>query len=127
MALRDTLNLKPDIVPEPMMLTPLQQALLRQEAKEIVTYLKQSPRLKAFLNELRPPERGSVMKANIPLSASKLPFMMIQCLAERRHQIGYGRAFQMIAGAVDDESRCGFGNRINHHKTILFQRATGFD
>jgi hypothetical protein len=26
---------------------------------------------------------------------------MIQCLAERRHQIGYGRAFQVIAGAID--------------------------
>jgi hypothetical protein len=48
-ALRDSLNLKPDTLLEPMMLTPSQQELLRQNAREIVAYLEQSPRLKVPL------------------------------------------------------------------------------
>jgi hypothetical protein len=54
MALRDSLNLKPGTLLEPMMLTPSQQELLRQDAREIVAYLEQSPRLKALLKKLRP-------------------------------------------------------------------------
>jgi hypothetical protein len=54
MALRDSLNLKPGTLLEPMMLTPSQQELLRQDAREIVAYLEQSPRLIALLKKLRP-------------------------------------------------------------------------
>jgi hypothetical protein len=53
-ALRDSLNLKPGTLLEPLMLTPSQQELLRQDAREIVAYLEQSPRLKALLKKLRP-------------------------------------------------------------------------
>lgn len=54
MALRNSLNPKPDTFLEPMMLTPLQRELLRQDAKETVAYLKQSSRFKAFLKKIRP-------------------------------------------------------------------------
>jgi hypothetical protein len=53
MALRDSLNLRPGTLLEPMMLTPSQQELLRQDAKEIVALLEQSPRLKVLLKKLR--------------------------------------------------------------------------
>jgi len=53
MALRDSLNQKPGTSHGPIMLTPCQQELLRQDIKEIMIYLDQSPRLKAFLKRMR--------------------------------------------------------------------------
>ena len=53
MALKDSLNQKPDISLEPTMLTPYQQELLRRLEDEIDEYLAQSSHLDAFLSRLR--------------------------------------------------------------------------
>jgi hypothetical protein len=52
MALKDSLSQKPDISPEPTMLTAYQQELLRQLENEIDEYLAQSSHLDAFLSRL---------------------------------------------------------------------------
>jgi hypothetical protein len=56
-ALKDSLNQKPDTSPEPMMLTAYQQELLRQLENEIDEYLAKSSHLDAFLSRLR----GSIL------------------------------------------------------------------
>jgi hypothetical protein len=53
MALKDSLSQKPDISPEPTMLTEYQQELLRQLENEIDEYLAQSSHLDAFLSRLK--------------------------------------------------------------------------
>ena len=53
MALKDSLNQKPNTSLEPMMLTAYQQELLRQLENEIDEYLAKSSHLDAFLSRLR--------------------------------------------------------------------------
>ncbi len=53
MALKDSLNQKPDISLEPTMLTPYQQELLRQLENEIEEYFAQSVQLDALLLRLK--------------------------------------------------------------------------
>ena len=52
-ALRDSLNQKPDTSPESTMLTPYQIDLLLQGEKEIDESLANSPRLQALVKRLR--------------------------------------------------------------------------
>ena len=52
-ALKDSLNQKPDTSLEPTMLTPYQLELLRRLEDEIDEYLAQSLRLEALLSRLR--------------------------------------------------------------------------
>jgi len=49
LALKDSLNQKPDTSSDPTMLTPSQLELLRQGVKEIDEYLAKSSRLDALL------------------------------------------------------------------------------
>jgi hypothetical protein len=53
MALKDSLSQKPDISPEPTMLTGYQQELLLRLESEIDEYIAQSSHLDAFLSRLR--------------------------------------------------------------------------
>ena len=53
MALKDSLNQKPDISLEQTMLTPYQQELLRRLESEIDEYLARSSRLEALLSRLK--------------------------------------------------------------------------
>lgn len=53
MALKDSLNQKPDISLEPTMLTQYQQELLRQLENEIEEYFAQSVQLDALLLRLK--------------------------------------------------------------------------
>ncbi len=63
-ALRDSLNLKPGTFLDPMMLTSYQQELLRQDAKEILAFLKNSLRLKALLKRIRPDAAEMIVEQN---------------------------------------------------------------
>jgi hypothetical protein len=60
--LRDSLNLRPGTFLDPMMLTPYQQELLRQDAKEILAFLKDSLRLKALLKRIRPDAAAMIVE-----------------------------------------------------------------
>ncbi|MCI0387591.1 MAG: hypothetical protein MOB07_02305 [Acidobacteria bacterium] len=51
--MKDSLSQKPDTSPEPTMLTPYQQELLRQLEREIDEFLAQSPHLNALLARLK--------------------------------------------------------------------------
>jgi hypothetical protein len=53
MALKDSLSQKPDISPEPTILTAYQQELLLRLENEIDEYLAQSSHLDAFPSRLR--------------------------------------------------------------------------
>jgi hypothetical protein len=66
LALKNSLNQKPDTSQGPMMLTPYQLELLRQGEIEIDEYIEQSPLLKAFLQRLKLSAKQDFSEAPLP-------------------------------------------------------------